>query len=63
LLEERELLSGTTAAQAVQLFGASPADKKLVLLEAGHAMVGFPATTRESLEWLDRYLGPVPPSR
>ena len=23
-------------------------------------MVGFPATTRESLDWLDRYLGPVP---
>ena len=40
--------------------GTPPADKKLVLLEAGHAMVGFPASTRESLDWLDRYLGPVP---
>jgi dienelactone hydrolase len=40
--------------------GTPPADKKLVLLEAGHAMVGFPASTRESLDWLDRYLGAVP---
>ena len=40
--------------------GTPPADKKQVLLEAGHAMVGFPASTRESLDWLDRYLGPVP---
>ncbi len=40
--------------------GTPPADKKLVLLEAGHAMVGFPASTRESLDWLDRYLGPLP---
>ena len=42
------------------LFGAAANDKKLVLLEAGHAMVGFPASTRESLAWLERYLGPVP---
>jgi len=53
----------TSQRPLLQLFGASPANKKLVLLEAGHAMVGFPATTRESLDWLDRYLGPVPPSR
>ncbi len=43
----------------INLFGAPRADKKLVILETGHAMVGFPATTRESLAWLDRYLGPV----
>jgi eukaryotic-like serine/threonine-protein kinase len=49
----------TSQRPLLQLFGASPANKKLVLLEAGHAMVGFPATTRESLDWLDRYLGPV----
>jgi len=53
----------TSQRPLLQLFGASPANKKLVLLEAGHAMVGFPAATRESLDWLDRYLGPVPPSR
>jgi formylglycine-generating enzyme required for sulfatase activity/dienelactone hydrolase/predicted Ser/Thr protein kinase len=41
-------------------FGTAPADKKHVILEAGHAMVGFSASTRESLDWLDRYLGPVP---
>lgn len=49
----------TTARPLYYLFGVPPRDKKLVLLNAGHAMVGFPATTRESLEWLDRYLGPV----
>ncbi|MDQ2946430.1 MAG: SUMF1/EgtB/PvdO family nonheme iron enzyme, partial [Acidobacteriota bacterium] len=53
----------TSQRPLLNLFGASPADKKLVLLEAGHAMVGFPATTKESLEWLDRYLGPVSPGR
>ena len=40
--------------------GTPRADKKHVLLEAGHAMVGFAASTRESLDWLDHYLGPVP---
>jgi dienelactone hydrolase len=44
----------------LNLFGAPAGDKKLVLVEAGHAMVGYPATTRESLDWLDRYLGTVP---
>ena len=42
------------------VLGAAPENKKLVILEAGHAMVGFPASTRESLQWLDRYLGSVP---
>jgi hypothetical protein len=50
----------TSQKPLLNLFGAAANDKKLVLLEAGHAMVGFPASTRESLEWLDRYLGPVP---
>lgn len=49
----------TSQRPLLNAFGAARADKKLVLLEAGHAMVGFPASTRESLEWLDRYLGPV----
>ena len=50
----------TSQKQLFNLFGTSPDDKRFVLLEAGHAMVGFPASTRESLDWLDRYLGPVP---
>jgi dienelactone hydrolase len=49
----------TSARPLMDLFAAPRADKKLVLLESGHAMVGFPASTRESLAWLDRYLGPV----
>jgi eukaryotic-like serine/threonine-protein kinase len=50
----------TSQKQLFNLFGTAPNDKRFVLLEAGHAMVGFPASTRESLDWLDRYLGPVP---
>jgi dienelactone hydrolase len=49
----------TSQRPLLNAFGAAKAGKKLVLLEAGHAMVGFPASTRESLDWLDRYLGPV----
>jgi formylglycine-generating enzyme required for sulfatase activity/dienelactone hydrolase len=49
-----------SAAGLLNLVATPSKDKKLVLLEAGHAMIGFPAATRESLEWLDRYLGPVP---
>jgi dienelactone hydrolase len=49
----------TSGRPLMDLFGAPRADKKLVLLESGHAMVGFPASTRESLAWLERYLGPV----
>lgn len=40
--------------------GTPLANKKLVLFEGGHALVGFPALTKESLDWLERYLGPVP---
>src|SRR3954452_8842078 len=50
----------TSQKQLFNLFGTATNDKRFVLLEAGHAMVGFPASTRESLGWLDRYLGPVP---
>ena len=50
-----------SARPLLDAFGAAPRDKRLTLLEAGHAMVGFPATTKESLDWLDRYLGPVSP--
>lgn len=52
----------TSARPLLNAFGAAPADKRLALVEAGHAMVGFPATTKESLGWLDRYLGPVAPN-
>ena len=41
-----------------ELLGTKPPDKRIVVDEAGHA---FPRTdlARESLAWLDRYLGPV----
>jgi eukaryotic-like serine/threonine-protein kinase len=40
------------------LLGSSPQDKRHVLLESGHAPPLLP-TTKETLDWLDHYLGPV----
>ena len=50
----------TSSKPLFDLFGTASTDKRFVLLEAGHAMVGIPSSIRESLDWLDRYLGPVP---
>jgi dienelactone hydrolase len=50
-------------ASAIRMFAGlgTPADrKKLVIVESGHAVTSFRSTvTRETLDWLDRYLGPV----
>jgi pimeloyl-ACP methyl ester carboxylesterase len=42
-----------------RLLGTPEKDKKHVIYEAGHG--GFPhkEEVRESLDWLDKYLGPV----
>jgi eukaryotic-like serine/threonine-protein kinase len=42
-----------------QLLGTTATDKKHVLYEGGHGVLPSPAAVRESLEWLDKYLGPV----
>ena len=42
-----------------RLLGASGKDKRLVLLEGGHAPPDFPIAIKETLAWFDRYLGPV----
>ena len=42
-----------------QLLGTTASDKKHVIYEGGHGVLPSPAAVRESLEWLDRYLGPV----
>jgi serine/threonine protein kinase/dienelactone hydrolase len=42
-----------------QLLGTTASDKKHVIYEGGHGVLPNPAAVRESLEWLDRYLGPV----
>lgn len=42
-----------------QLFGTAPEHKKHVSLEGGHAPNDFRALFRETLDWLDKYLGPV----
>jgi hypothetical protein len=38
--------------------GAPEADKKLVIVEAGHD-IPRRDEIRETLDWLDKYLGPV----
>lgn len=43
-----------------RLLGTPEADKKLVVYETGHAIFGK-EFVRDSLDWLDKYLGPVRP--
>jgi formylglycine-generating enzyme required for sulfatase activity/predicted Ser/Thr protein kinase len=43
----------------LRLMGAPDKDKKLVLVESGHGVVRSPERIRETVDWLDRYLGPV----
>jgi dipeptidyl aminopeptidase/acylaminoacyl peptidase len=42
-----------------QSLGAAPADKRHVLFDGTHVPVRFQHVIRETLGWLDRYLGPV----
>jgi hypothetical protein len=42
--------------------GTPPADKDTVILEAGH-IPPWNEVVRHTLDWLDRYLGPVEPVR
>jgi hypothetical protein len=41
------------------LLGTPEADKRHVIYDCGHAVVGKDLI-RPSLDWLDKYLGPVP---
>jgi len=41
-----------------RLLGAAPNDKRHAIFETGHVPTSHPMT-KEILEWLDRYLGPV----
>ena len=41
-----------------RLLGTSEKDKRQVIFESGH-MVPAKDLIRESLDWLDKYLGPV----
>ena len=42
-----------------QFLGTPANDKKHVIYEDGHGAFPRPAAVRESLDWLDKYLGPV----
>jgi hypothetical protein len=39
--------------------GTAEEDKKHVIYEAGHSDLPSKDVVRESLDWLDKYLGPV----
>jgi eukaryotic-like serine/threonine-protein kinase len=43
-----------------QFLGTPPKDKKFVLYEGGHGVFPRPMAVSECLDWLDKYLGPVP---
>ena len=43
----------------LELLGAPPEDKRLAVLDGGHLPPDRQAIIRETLDWLDRYLGPV----
>ena len=40
-------------------FGTRPSDKRHAILEAGHTPLPRSDLVRETLDWLDRYLGPI----
>jgi DNA-binding winged helix-turn-helix (wHTH) protein/formylglycine-generating enzyme required for sulfatase activity/dienelactone hydrolase len=41
-----------------QFMGTAPKDKRLVIYDGGHGAFPRPAAVRETLDWLDKYLGP-----
>jgi len=43
----------------LRMLGAPAKDKRIVLFETGHVVYPTPAMVKESLAWLNRYLGPV----
>jgi hypothetical protein len=47
------------ASTATLNLGTPPADKRWLALEAGHSSLPRNVVVRESLTWLDKYLGPV----
>jgi len=51
----------TSQRPMLRLLGAPDKDKNLVLLDGGHfpASSSFPTLIKETLDWFDRYLGPV----
>ena len=50
---------GTCQMPMFRLLGAPTEDKRIVLIDSGHVVYPTPAMIKESLDWLDHYLGPV----
>ncbi len=49
----------TSQVPLFRLLGTPAADKRRVVLEGGHVPVDYSDVIRETLDWLDRYLGPA----
>jgi tRNA A-37 threonylcarbamoyl transferase component Bud32 len=45
-----------------RMLGTPEKDKRFVLVESGHSVVRSADRVRETVDWLDRYLGPVTPA-
>jgi len=55
-------LLDTSVRPLFRLLGTPEKDKRLVLVDSGHSVVRAADRVRETLDWLDKYLGPVPPA-
>ena len=53
------LLEGVRGRRLLKLLGTPEQDKRLVFVDSGHSVRRSRETLRETLDWLDRYLGPV----
>jgi hypothetical protein len=44
-----------------RLLGTREKDKRRIVYESGHGGAPYREIVRETLDWMDRYLGPVMP--
>ena len=56
---DSRLLLETQVEPLFELFGTPPKDKRLALVDGGHWGWSLSFLLKETLDWLDRYLGPV----
>ena len=53
------LLEAVRGPRLLKLLGTPATDKRLVFVDSGHSLRRSPEVVKETLDWLDRYLGPV----
>jgi len=59
--EHDPLLESVRGPRLLKLLGTA-GDKRLVFVDSGHSARRSHQIVRETLDWLDRYLGPVAPA-